>query len=173
MVELHTLTPSLKRRFQKLLGPRVEVTWISSAGLDAIAGNLVWIEDVVFEMAARAREAMPFGGKLVVEWASLRLDEPSDALRPGPYVMFEMTCVRQDLAELDSLKTALPLSEFPDSILHSDFARAEQLISSAGGQICEYNEPGRALTIRAFFPSASAAMNPSQGLAANAGISGE
>jgi hypothetical protein len=173
MVELHTLTPSLKRRFQKLLGPRVEVTWISSAGLDAIAGNLVWIEDVVFEMAARARNAMPFGGKLVIEWASIRQDEPAANLQPGRYVMFEMTCVRQDLAELDSLPGGLPLSEFPDSIQHSDFARAEQLISSAGGQICEYNEPGRALTIRAFFPSASDAINPLPGFAANAGISGE
>jgi hypothetical protein len=172
MVELHTLTPSLKRRFQKLLGPRVEVTWISNPGVDAIAGNLVWIEDVVFEMAARARNAMPFGGKLVVEWASIKMEEASANLPPGSYVMFEMTCVRRDLAELDSLPAGLPLSEFPDSIQHSDFARAEELISSAGGQICEYNEPGRALTIRAFFPSAAAA-GPSQGLAANAGISGE
>jgi hypothetical protein len=173
MVEVHSLTPSLKRRFQKLLGPRVEVTWISNSGLDAVAGNVAWIEDVVFEMAARARNAMPFGGKLVVEWASIRNDDSSAGLRAGSYVMFEMTCVRRDLSELDEFSGRLPLSEFPDSIQHSDFAHVEELISSAGGQICEYNEPGRALTIRAFFPSASAAPNLSQGLAANAGISGE
>jgi two-component system, cell cycle sensor histidine kinase and response regulator CckA len=32
---------------------------------------------------------------------------------------------------------------------------ARSILESLGGAICEYNEPGRALTMRAFFPSAA------------------
>jgi len=153
MVRLKTLVPSLKRRFQKLLGPRVEMIWISNAELDSLNGKLVWIEDVVFDMAIRARNAMPFGGRLVIESANIRIDEATADLQAGRYVMFEMTCLRRDPSELGAGEIVDELPTFNDEVLHHDRGHSEKLISSIGGQICEYNEPGRALTIRAFFPS--------------------
>lgn len=157
MVRLQEVAPSLKRRFQKLFGAQVEIIWIPSSELDRIAGDLAWVEDVVFDMAVRARTAMPFGGRLVVEWANLHLDDMtagSQSLRPGRYVMFEMTCLRQDPANVVSQDVRAPISAFPDAWLQCDFTQAQSMIRSLGGEICEYNEPGRALTIRAFFPSA-------------------
>ncbi|HVZ19186.1 MAG TPA: response regulator [Terriglobales bacterium] len=157
MVGLQALAPSLKRRFHKLFGPKIEIIWIRGPELDFIEGDLAWIEDVIFEMAVRARNAMLFGGRLVVEWANIQLDEVVDGLsqpRPGRYVMFEMTCLRQDPALLMETDHTGRVTAFPEEWLQCDFVQAQSLIRSHGGEICEYNEPGRALTIRAFFPSA-------------------
>jgi two-component system, cell cycle sensor histidine kinase and response regulator CckA len=159
MVCLQSLAPSLKRRFLKLFGPRVEVIWLRAAELDRVAGDLIWIEDVLFDMAVRARTAIPFGGRLVIEWANIELDlamAEGQGLAAGRYVMLEMTCLRHDPSECGASADVLPpVPGFPDEWLHCDFSQAKGMIRSLGGQICEYNEPGRALTIRAFFPSES------------------
>jgi CheY-like chemotaxis protein len=157
MVSLQSLAPSLKRRFVKLFGPRVEVIWLRAAELDCIAGELALIEDVLFDMAVRARTALPFGGRLVIEWANIDLDATmalGEGLSAGRYVMLEMTCLRQDPTVTRASGSA-PELRFPDEWMHCDFSQAQVRIQSLGGQICEYNEPGRALTIRAFFPSTS------------------
>ncbi len=156
MVRMQSLAPSLKRRFQRLFGPKVEVIWIPSSELDCIVGELGWLEDIVFEMAMKARAAMPFGGRLVIESANLHIDESTGTndLRPGRYVMFEMTCLRQNPADTDLVESSVALMEpFPDTLL-CDSSQVQVTLRGHGGQICEYNEPGRALTIRAFFPSA-------------------
>ena len=155
MVRLQSLAPSLKRRFQKLFGPKIEVIWIPSSELDCIAGDLAWMEDIVFEMAMRGRAAMPFGGRLVIEWANLHIDDSTgtDNLRAGRYLMFEMTCLRQNPEEAAPSDSNPVLAPPPETYLQSDFSQAQLMIRAHGGQICEYNEPGRALTIRAFFPS--------------------
>lgn len=157
MVRLKNLAPSLKRRFQRLFGPHVELIWVSTAELDCVAGELDWIEDVLFDMVLRARAAMPFGGRVVIEWANIHLDHTTGAsqgLQSGRYVMLEMTCLRQDPSELHAIAPNSSLSRLSDPWPHCDFAQARAMISSLGGQVCEYNEPGKALTIRAFFASA-------------------
>lgn len=151
------IAPSLKRRFLRLFGPRVELIWLRTAELDSIAGDLAWVEDILFDMAVRARNALTFGGRLVIEWANIELDAAmaeGQGLCVGRYVMMELTCLRQDPSAGVPTDVLPSLPNFPEEWLQCDFAQAKASIRSLGGQICEYNEPGRALTIRVFFPSA-------------------
>jgi two-component system cell cycle sensor histidine kinase/response regulator CckA len=150
---------SLKRRIHRLLGNRIELIWIRGCDLDPVIGEPEWIEQAILEMALRARAAMPFGGRLVVESCNLDLDElsaASEALTAGRYVMFEMTCLRNtpgtDLA-VDVLPFSLEIED--DLWLNSHLNQSLEILNAIGGTICEYNEPGRALTLRAFLPSAA------------------
>src|SRR4051812_29205772 len=98
MVALDSLSGSLKRRIHRLLGSRVELIWIRGSELNPILGEFAWVEQVILDMALRARAALPYGGRLVVESANLELDAvaaSSESLDPGRYVMVEMTCLRQ------------------------------------------------------------------------------
>jgi len=157
MVALDHCSASLKRRIHRLLGSRIEVLWLRSSELDPVLGQCEWIEQVVLDMVIRARAALPYGGRVVMETANLELDlfsAAAEALDPGRYVMLEMTCHRQG-----SLAFAEP-GVFYVSDLSSDdwleqlLPQSIEVLRSLGGNICEYNEPGRALTLRAFFPSA-------------------
>jgi CheY-like chemotaxis protein len=159
MFEFDRHLSSLKRRIHRLLGNRVEMKWMRSCELDPVIGESEWIEQVILEMAVRARAAMPYGGRLVVEAGNLDLDAfcaATEALIAGRYVMFEMTCLRH--APDSSLAVDLPpfAAEIDDDLwMHSQLNRSLEILQAIGGNICEYNEPGRSLTLRAFFPSAA------------------
>ena len=157
MVALDHCSSSLKRRIHRLLGSRIEVVWLRSSELDPVLGQCEWIEQVILDMAIRARTALPYGGRLVMETANLELDPFSAAaegIDQGRYVMLEMTCSRNSslvFAELGELYTSDVTAE---DWLEQLLPQSIEILRSLGGNICEYNEPGRALTLRAFFPSA-------------------
>jgi len=153
MVRLESLAPSLKRRFQALFGSRVEVLWFAGCRPDPIQGDVVWVEDIVFEMAFRAQTAVPYGGRLVVDWANVRLDDTGCelGLAAGRYVMIEISCIRQNPSDM-AAESGFSVV-YPKDLCGCDLTRAEHMILSLGGRLSEYNEPGRALTLRAFFPS--------------------
>ena len=165
MVTVQHLAPSLRRRFHVLFGSAIEIIWIAPPALDLISGDLVWIENIVFEMGVRARAALPFGGRLVVEWANIQLEANVLDLHldPGHYVMLELTCMREDPENLNIQEPFTPVFGFSSV----DCRDVEPLILSLGGCIYEYNEPGRGLTIRAFFPCVHVPDSAKQDLAVN------
>lgn len=159
MFETNRQLPWLKQRLCRLMGNRIEVVWIRGSELDPIIGEPEWIEQAVLEMALRARAAMPYGGRMVVESCNIDLDEfsaASEVLTAGRYVMIEMTCLRHRPDEFDPRSPfSSMLDTYDDLWLESQPAESLRILRAIGGNICEYNEPGRALTLRAFLPSAA------------------
>ena len=99
MIDLNPVLPSLKQRMQRLLGKHIELLWIPGAKLDKVRGETVNLEHALLELALRARLSLPFGGKVMVETANVEFDDSlarEASLRPGRYVLLEMTCVRLD-----------------------------------------------------------------------------
>jgi hypothetical protein len=79
MFETNRQLASLKRRIHRLLGNRIQLIWVRGCDLDPVIGECEWIEQAILEMAVRARGAMPYGGRLIVETCNLDLDEISAA----------------------------------------------------------------------------------------------
>jgi CheY-like chemotaxis protein len=127
--------------------------------VDPVIGESESIEQAILEMAVRARAAMPYGGRVLVEVGNLDLDElcaAAEVLTAGRYVMLEMTCLRH------GPETATRLDFIPKSVgfeddlgVSSSLNHSLAALRAIGGNICEYNEPGRSLTLRAFLPSAA------------------
>lgn len=159
MFETNQQLASLKRRVSRLMGNRIEVLWMRGSDLDPLIGEPEWIEQAILEMALRARAAMPYGGRLVVETCNLDLDDlaaAAELITAGRYVMFEMRCVRNN--SLDSLPADLApdFAALQDNFwLDSQPTESLHTLRAIGGNICEYSEPGRGLTLRAFLPSAA------------------
>ena len=157
MLELDRNSASLKRRIHRVLGNRIELIWNRGCDLDPVLGEPDWIEQALLETAVRARAAMPYGGRLLIESCNLDLDEYSaaaEALTAGRYVMFEMTCLRNSPAAGLAID-APPFFLDNELWLDSQHSQSLDILHALGGNISEYNEPGRALTLRVFLPSAA------------------
>ncbi len=158
MFEIDRYSATLKRRIQRLVGNRIELVWSKGSELDPVSGEPEWIEQSILEIALRARSAMPYGGRLIIEGCNLDLDEFSAAavaLTAGRYVMLEMTCSRPSLAAVVEHDDLPYLLDYTDDLSFESTSDSMNILQSLGGTICEYNEPGRALTVRVFLPSAA------------------
>jgi hypothetical protein len=140
MVVIGNCTVSLKRRMNRLLGSRIEMHWSRPAAAEPVIGETEWIEQVILDMALRARTALPFGGRLAIEIATLDLDElcaETEGLVAGRYLMLEMTCLRAGavVGAVDAL--AVPLQCEPDEWVESWLPRSREILQSRGGNNCE------------------------------------
>jgi two-component system cell cycle sensor histidine kinase/response regulator CckA len=84
---IRDLEPMLRR----LLPENIQVEWMFTAPDDVVSGDKSQIEQVVLNLVINARDAMPGGGRLVIETAAANLDTNYVASRPGsksgPHVM--------------------------------------------------------------------------------------
>jgi signal transduction histidine kinase len=85
------MEPMLRR----LLGESIEFIFLPGQGLNRIEADASQIEQVVMNMVTNARDAMPNGGKLVLETTNVDLSDPLNSKRvgvkPGAYVMLAVS----------------------------------------------------------------------------------
>lgn len=159
MVAMDRCNTSFKRRLHRLLGTRIELVWARDSTLDPVIGEFEWVEQVLLDMSIRARTVLPYGGRVTIESANVDFDEfaaEGEGLTAGRYVMVEMTCQRMAPAVIGMDEMFPSYFEVQTDLwLESMLPHSKQVLQSLGGNICEYNEPGHALTMRAYFPSAA------------------
>ncbi|MGZ3449412.1 MAG: PAS domain S-box protein [Polyangiales bacterium] len=74
-VDLNAVVSRLERMLQRVLGEDIELTTRLATPLGRVLADPSQIEQVILNLAVNARDAMPKGGKLVIETADVTLDE--------------------------------------------------------------------------------------------------
>jgi CheY-like chemotaxis protein len=82
---------------ERLLGPDIELSTVLGAS-HTILADAGQIEQVILNLAINGRDAMPQGGKLSLETASLTLSEDQGTLRAGDYVSLRVSDSGQGIA---------------------------------------------------------------------------
>ena len=132
-----------------------------------LAGNLwpvsvdpVQVEQVLLNLGANAVDAMPHGGKLVVETKNILLDVGLATgmgmeAAPGPYVLLTVTdtgcgMTRETLAHVfDPFFTTKEVGQGTGLGLASTYG----IVKSHGGHIQCYSEPGQGTTFKIYWPA--------------------
>jgi two-component system, cell cycle sensor histidine kinase and response regulator CckA len=91
LLDLNAVVTNMEAMLRRLVGEQIETIILPGAGLGRVKADPAQIEQVVMNLATNARDAMPGGGKLVLETANVDFeDEPSAmkvGVKPGSYVM--------------------------------------------------------------------------------------
>jgi two-component system, cell cycle sensor histidine kinase and response regulator CckA len=96
ILDLNLIVTDLWKILPRLLGEDVETVLHLASNLGSVSADRGQIEQVIMNLAVNARDAMPQGGKLVLETANVELDNTS-AIRhgteipPGHYVVLAVT----------------------------------------------------------------------------------
>src|SRR5246127_3433344 len=96
VVELNPVIEGIAKTLPRLIGEDIEFTFVAGEGLGRVRVDALQIEQVLMNLAANARDAMPEGGHLRIETSKVNLDgeyihgKPA-VIPPGAYALITVT----------------------------------------------------------------------------------
>jgi len=160
ILDLTELLRETVRLLRPLMGDDVEISVVprsTSALIEADPGQL---DHVLINLAVNARDAMPRGGKFILETGIVQLDEAFTRdhapIPAGEYIVLAVsdtgTCMdAQTLSRIfDPFFTTKAVGKGTGLGLSTVYG----IVRQSGGHIWVYSEPGRGTTFKIYLPSA-------------------
>ena len=141
----------------RTVGPAIKVEVVGAAGLWSTMVDKAQLESALLNLAINARDAMPDGGRLIIETANKWIDERAGRdrdLPPGQYISICVTDtgtgIPKDVADriFDPFFTTKPIGQGTGlglSMIHG-------FMRQSGGQVRVYSEVGEGTTMCLYLP---------------------
>ena len=157
------LVEDLRKMLRRVLRENIELVVRHGSNDPAVRADRGQIEQVIVNLAVNARDAMPQGGRLIVETANITLDESYAELReevqPGRYVQVTVSDTGIGMSPEVQSHIFEPFftTKPPGSGSGLGLATSYGIVKQSGGHIAVYSEVGVGTTIKVYLPSAGAA----------------
>jgi len=154
LVDLNVIIASVVRTLQPLLGERVDVVLRLEPRLARVNVNVVQFEQAIMNLLLNARDAMPMGGRIIVETGHLGHD--AETAEP-PSVMFRVidTGFGMDAATLSRAFEPYFTTKPPGRGTGLGLATVFAFVSQSGGRVDATSEVGRGSTFTISLPRAA------------------
>lgn len=162
ILSLNDVVNESAKMLPRLIGENIQVTLALTPQLAMVKADPVQVEQVIMNLAINARDAMPKGGKLVIETANLEADEAYSRrhapLTPGTYVMLAIsdTGVGIDPALQARIFEPFFTTKERGKGTGLGLSTVYGIIKQSGGHIFVQSEVGRGATFRIYLPAARA-----------------
>jgi len=95
IMNVNTTVEEMGKLLPRLIGEDIELVIHTDRDLGSVRADASQMEQVLMNLAVNARDAMPSGGKLMIETANVNIDQSYVAshplMKPGPYVLLVVT----------------------------------------------------------------------------------
>jgi PAS domain S-box-containing protein len=158
VMDLNAVVTGMEPMLRRLLGQNIELILLTAAGLGRVRADASQLEQVIVNLATNARDAMPDGGKLVVETANVDLEEgPASkniGVKPGSYVMLAVsdTGVGMDAETRSRLFEPFFTTKAPGKGSGLGLATVYGVIRQSEGQVTVYSQPGCGTIFEIYLP---------------------
>ncbi|GLH72061.1 hypothetical protein GETHLI_05630 [Geothrix limicola] len=157
-IDLNASLDGLGPILQRLVGEEIELQVRTVPGLRTIFADPGQIEQVILNLAINARDAMPEGGRLVIETQNVDLDESyaqeHHGVAPGPYAKLAVSDTGHGMDKATQARifepffTTKELGKGTGLGLSTVFG----IVKQSHGHIWLYSEPGVGTTFKIYFP---------------------
>src|ERR1700730_5280250 len=163
VVEVNSIISSLERSLLPLLGENIHITHLHNEKRDAhIKVDPEQLVQIILNLAVNARDAMPTGGRLTLETATITIDDLHhaylgvDEIAPGEYVRISLADPGVGMS--DEVKAHLfePFFTTRDDRSGLGLATSYGIVRQSGGQIRIECRKGKGTTVEIYLPKAAA-----------------
>jgi len=149
----------VRKMLERTVPRMIEIQLLLAEDLATIMADPTQVDQILMNLAVNARDAMPDGGKLVIETANVCLDTEYAGLhldaKPGRYVLLSVadTGVGMDKETLEHVFEPFYTTKEPGEGTGLGLATVYGIIQQHGGFIRCYSEPGQGATFKIYFPA--------------------
>jgi two-component system cell cycle sensor histidine kinase/response regulator CckA len=157
VVDLNDVVGEMDKLLRRLIGEHIDVVTAFGAGLGRVKADRSQLEQVIVNLAVNARDAMPNGGKLVIETANADPDEiraHAPELTPGPHILLTVsdTGCGMDAATQARIFEPFFTTKGRGQGTGLGLATVYGVVKQSGGHIEVESEPGIGTTYRIYLP---------------------
>jgi PAS domain S-box-containing protein len=158
VLNLNTVIRGISRMLPRLIGEDIQLLFVPGKALDKVKADPVQIEQIIMNLAANARDAMPGGGKLTIETANARLDETyrqrHSMVPPGNYVVLTVTDSGTGISQEHLAHIFEPSYTMKGEGKGTGLGLATVygIVKQNGGFIWVYSETGLGTTFKIYLP---------------------
>jgi two-component system cell cycle sensor histidine kinase/response regulator CckA len=166
IVDLNSLVLNVDRMLRRLLGEDVDLLTVPDPGLWRVRIDPGQFEQVLVNLAVNARDAMPGGGRLLIETSNVYLDADfarnHATVQPGPHILLSVTDTGtgMDQEVLAHIFEPFFTTKEVGKGTGLGLATCYGIVKQNRGSIWVYTERGLGTTFKIYLPRAEAPLEP-------------
>jgi PAS domain S-box-containing protein len=158
VLSLAAVVQGVEGLLRRLIGEHIELTTVADPALGSVRADQGQVEQVLMNLAVNARDAMPSGGRLIIETRNVLLDDSyhdrHGRMRQGSHVLLSVTDTGVGMDEETRSHIFEPFftTKEKDKGTGLGLATVYGIVKQSDGDIWVYSEPGRGTTFKIYFP---------------------
>jgi len=160
ILDLNERLKEISKLLRPLLGDDIEVLIVSRSASAVVEADPGHLDQVVVNLAVNARDAMPRGGKFILETGAVNFDEDfadqRQAMAAGKYVLLAVSDTGSGMDEATVSRIFEPFFTTKEAGEGTGLGLATVygIVKQSAGHILVYSEPGCGTTFKIYLPSA-------------------
>ncbi len=157
VLDLNQVVGNLSEMLARLVGEDVELTFTPGSKHSRIKADPVQIEQILMNLGVNSRDAMPAGGKIVIETSDVTFEataEKQEIVVPGAYVMMSFcdTGCGIDPEKLGRVFEPFFTTKGPGAGTGLGLATVYGIVKQNNGYVWVYSELNKGTTFKICFP---------------------